>query len=246
MRSLAGSFGVEAMSLYNHVTNKDDLLDGMVDLVMGRSRRPRPTRRGAKPCGGVRSRRARRTPAIRGRRRWSTRARASVPGRLASFDATIGCLRRAGFSHALTVHALSTLDAFVHGFAAHRLHVAQAEVPDDVAMAEALDRWLPAERYPHLSALVHEHVLVGLRRGRGLRVRARARAGRARAARAPGALRSVAGLSAPDPTRRTHVGSRRRPGSQDGAGDRQGDGVVAAVDQEQRRSAALVHEGHRH
>lgn len=59
------------------------------------------------------------------------------------------------------MHALSTLDAFVHGFAAHRLHVAQAEVPDDVGMAEALDRWLPAERYPHLSSLVREHVLVG-------------------------------------------------------------------------------------
>jgi hypothetical protein len=82
------------------------------------------------------------------------------PGRLASFDAAIGCLRRAGFPHALIVHALSTLDAYVHGFAAHRLHIAQAEVPDDVAMAEELARWLPAERYPALSALVQEHVLV--------------------------------------------------------------------------------------
>ena len=82
------------------------------------------------------------------------------PGRLASFDATIGCLRRAGFPHALIVHALSTLDAYVHGFAAHRLHIAQAEVPDDVAMAEALAQWLPKERYPALAALVQEHVLV--------------------------------------------------------------------------------------
>ena len=60
--------------------------------------------------------------------------------------------RRAGFRHALTVPVLSTLDAYVHAFAAHRLHAAQAE---------ALDRWLPAERYPHLSSLVREHVLVG-------------------------------------------------------------------------------------
>ena len=33
MRKLAKELGVEAMSLYNHVANKDDLLDGMVDLV---------------------------------------------------------------------------------------------------------------------------------------------------------------------------------------------------------------------
>src|SRR5215471_15593828 len=33
MRKLGQSLGVEAMSLYNHVANKDDLLDGMIDVV---------------------------------------------------------------------------------------------------------------------------------------------------------------------------------------------------------------------
>lgn len=161
MRTLAAELGVEAMSLYNHVAGKDDLLDAMVDLVMGEI---------AVPEKGTPWREALRRRAITSRvayaqHPWAARLidtrPSSGPGRLASFDATIGCLRAAGFSHALTVHALSTLDAFVHGFAAHRLHVAQAEVPDDVGMAEALDRWLPAERYPHLSSLVREHVLVG-------------------------------------------------------------------------------------
>src|SRR5215211_4444873 len=35
MRKLAKELGVEAMSLYNHVANKDDLLDGMIDIVFG-------------------------------------------------------------------------------------------------------------------------------------------------------------------------------------------------------------------
>ena len=35
MRGLGRALGVEAMSLYNHVANKDDLLDGMVDVVVG-------------------------------------------------------------------------------------------------------------------------------------------------------------------------------------------------------------------
>src|SRR5713226_2500728 len=35
MRKLGQELGVEAMSLYNHVANKDDILDGIVDLVFG-------------------------------------------------------------------------------------------------------------------------------------------------------------------------------------------------------------------
>ncbi|HSL95741.1 MAG TPA: TetR/AcrR family transcriptional regulator C-terminal domain-containing protein [Thermoleophilia bacterium] len=160
MRVLAGVLGVEAMSLYNHVANKDDLLDGMVDLVMAEIEAPGPDA----PWREAMRRRAITSRAAYARHPWAARlvhTRPSVgPGRLASFDATIGCLRRAGFSNALTVHALSILDAYVHGFGAQRLHVAQAEVPDDVAMAEALARWLPPERYPYLSAVVQEHVLV--------------------------------------------------------------------------------------
>ena len=34
MRKLGASLGVEAMSLYNHVTNKDDVLDGVLDHVL--------------------------------------------------------------------------------------------------------------------------------------------------------------------------------------------------------------------
>ena len=160
MRALAGSLGVEAMSLYNHVTNKDDLLDGMVDLVMAEIEAPAAdvTWRDAM------RRRAVSLRAAYARHPWATRlmhTRPSAgPGRLGSFEATIACLRRSRFSFALTVHAMSTLDAYVHGFGVQRLHVAQADLPDDVAMAEALARWLPREQYPHLSALVLEHVLV--------------------------------------------------------------------------------------
>ncbi len=160
MRKLARTLGVEAMSLYNHIEHKDDLLDGMVDLVMAEIEAPAP---GALWRDAMR-RRAISSRAAYARHPWAARlvhARPSAgPGRLGSFEATLACLHRAGFSHALTVRALSTLDAFVHGFGAQRLHVAQADLPDDVAMADALARWLPREQYPHLSALVLEHVLV--------------------------------------------------------------------------------------
>jgi AcrR family transcriptional regulator len=44
MRKLGQELGVEAMSLYNHVANKDDILDGIVDLVFSQS--------GGRPCVG--------------------------------------------------------------------------------------------------------------------------------------------------------------------------------------------------
>jgi AcrR family transcriptional regulator len=159
MRALGRALGVEAMSLYNHVAHKDDLLDGMVDLVIAEIDVPHP----ADPWKPGMRRRAESSRAAFARHPWARRlihTRASSgPARLHAFEATIGCLRRAGFSHALTVHALSTLDAYVDGFGAQRLAIGAAEVPDDVAMAEAIAAWLPASEYPALSALIHEHVL---------------------------------------------------------------------------------------
>ena len=43
MRKLGQALGFEAMSLYNHVANKDDVLDGILDLVLGESEPPSPT-----------------------------------------------------------------------------------------------------------------------------------------------------------------------------------------------------------
>jgi AcrR family transcriptional regulator len=80
MRTLAGALGVEAMSLYNHVANKDDLLDGMVDLVMAEIESPRPDAPWRPPCDGAPSRRARvRAPPV-GAGAGGHARRAPVPG----------------------------------------------------------------------------------------------------------------------------------------------------------------------
>ena len=67
MRKLAKELGVEAMSLYNHVADKGDLLDGMVDLVFAEIEPPRPTATGRRPCASGPSRRARPSAATAGR-----------------------------------------------------------------------------------------------------------------------------------------------------------------------------------
>ena len=60
MRKLGEALGVEAMSLYNHVANKDDLLDGMVDLVFGEIELPAGEPTGRRRCASGRSPPARR------------------------------------------------------------------------------------------------------------------------------------------------------------------------------------------
>ena len=55
MRRLAARLGVEAMTLYYHVKNKTDVVDGMVDLVTREFEPPTPASRGGRRCGPRRS-----------------------------------------------------------------------------------------------------------------------------------------------------------------------------------------------
>src|SRR3954447_4123526 len=113
MRRLGEDLGVEAMSLYKHVANKDDLLDGMVDLVFAEIELPsgdtdwRTAMRGR--AVSVRS--------VLRRHPWATAMMQSraAPGAatLRHHDTVIGTLRRAGFSVGLTAHAFSAIDAYV-------------------------------------------------------------------------------------------------------------------------------------
>src|SRR5437867_8063557 len=107
MRKLGEALGVEAMSLYNHVANKGDLLDGMIDIVFSEIDLPS---RGADWKTAMRQRgvSARR---VLSRHPWAIglmESRSSPgPATLRHHDAVIGRLREAGFSIALAAHARS-------------------------------------------------------------------------------------------------------------------------------------------
>src|SRR5215471_5911538 len=116
MRKLGQALGgYEAMSLYNHVANKDDLLNGILDLVLAEMDPPAPD-------GGLPSIRAAALSAHEALRRhpWAAgllMAPARVrPGRLAFMDALLGALRTAGFSAETTYHAYHVIDAHIIGF----------------------------------------------------------------------------------------------------------------------------------
>jgi len=159
MRRLARELGVEAMSLYHHVASKDDILDGMVDVVFSEIDLP-PASTDWKTAM---HRRAHSALTALARHPWAIglmeSRTAPGPSTLRHHDAVIGCLRHAGFSIEMTAHAYSLLDSYIYGFAHQEINLPfdTAEETDEVA--DAILHQLPADAYPHLRELTTEHVL---------------------------------------------------------------------------------------
>ena len=155
MRRLGDALGVEAMSLYKHVKNKDDILDGIVDIVAGEIELP---------GGGGNWKVAMRGRAISAhevlmRHPWATMlivSRANIgPAMLRYVDATIGCLVEAGFSYVQADHAWNAIDSYVYGFTQQKLNF-PFEADEYAVVAEAYLPLIPAEYYPHLHGMSRE------------------------------------------------------------------------------------------
>jgi AcrR family transcriptional regulator len=160
MRKLAKELGVEAMSLYNHVANKDDLLDGMVDLVFAEIEPPATDI----DWKTAMRRRAISTREVLARHRWAIgmmEGRGSHgPANLRLHDAVLGCLRAAGFSLEATVHAYSVQDAYIYGFALQERDMSPETAEDFAAEAQRQmhDYRAMLADYPHLVEVVGGHV----------------------------------------------------------------------------------------
>jgi AcrR family transcriptional regulator len=159
MRRLGQAVGVEAMSLYNHIASKEDLLDGMVDSVfaeidlpvVGGPWRPELRRRAYSQRSAVR------------RHPWAAALMESrtSPGQatLRQHDSVLGCLRAQGFSVAMAAHAFSLLDAYVYGFVLQETTLPFETADEAAAVAAAMMPAISPEDYPHLVELATEHVL---------------------------------------------------------------------------------------
>ncbi len=159
MRKLGQALGVEAMSLNHHVANMEDLIDGLIYLVFAEIELPAPD---GEWKTAMRSR-AISAREVLSRHRWANglMESRSTPGaaNLLHHDAVIGCLRNAGFPIALVAHAYSALDSYIYGFALQE-RALPFETPEQTAeLAEAIMSRFPADEYPHLAALMFEHVL---------------------------------------------------------------------------------------
>ena len=159
MRRLAEEMGVAPMALYRHVANKDDLIDGMVDIVFGEI---------DLPATGGDWRTAMRQRAISvhdalSRHRWAIglmESRANPgPANLRHHDAVIGSLRAAGFDMAMAAHAYSLLDAYIYGFALTKMSLPFDDTSDIAETAQTMLEPFPMDAYPNLVAFITDHAM---------------------------------------------------------------------------------------
>ncbi len=158
IRSLATQLGVRPLSLYHYVANKDEILDGIVDLVFSEIELPSadgdwlPEMR----------RRAISARQVLRRHPWAIgllESRATPgPATLRHHDATIGTLRGAGFSVAMTAHAYALLDSYVYGFALQEVSLPFNRETVAEAARPIASR-IPADQYPHFAEMATEHIL---------------------------------------------------------------------------------------
>lgn len=159
IRSLAQQLGVKPMSVYHYVANKDEILDGIVDVVFTEIEQP-------SVMGDWRSEMSRSAISARRvlrRHPWAIGLLESRttpgPATLRHHDAVIGTLRGAGFSLAMTAHAYALLDAYVYGFALSEASL-PINGPDTVAdVAESMMQLFSADAYPHLLEFTTEYIL---------------------------------------------------------------------------------------
>ena len=159
MRKLSHHLGGGTMSLYNHVSNKDDLVDGMIDMVFSEIELP------AGEHGWKRTMRQRALSirTVMTRHPWAIglmeSRRTPGPATLRHHDAVIGCLRDAGFSIQLAAHAFSALDSYIYGFALQEQGLPFPTPAQTSQLAQAMLEQIPTDQYPHFAELTIEDVL---------------------------------------------------------------------------------------
>jgi AcrR family transcriptional regulator len=157
MRKLADELGVKAMSLYNHVANKDDVLDGIVDAAMSEI---------AVPPLGTEWRAAVREIALSThetllRHHWVVGLRARRrpgPGLMRYGDSLMGCFRDAGFSKNLTYHAYHVIEGYILGYTTQVLNYRSVDVSQFEDIMVGFSRGDFQAEYPHFTEHALQHM----------------------------------------------------------------------------------------
>lgn len=157
MRRIGQQLGVEAMSLYNHVDNKDDILAGIVDIVVGEIELP---------ATGLNWKAALRTIAISAHdvlvdHPWACSLLMSTtgagPARLRYMNSVLGALRAGGFSIELTHHAFHAFENHIVGYTQQQINFPYDAAELAEVGAAFLSR-LSVDDYPHLAEHVRHHL----------------------------------------------------------------------------------------
>ncbi|HEY3164734.1 MAG TPA: TetR/AcrR family transcriptional regulator [Candidatus Limnocylindrales bacterium] len=159
MRKLAEALEVAPMALYRHVASRDDLVDGLVDLVFAEV--------GLPGTGGdwktAMRERGESLLDVLARHPWAIglmeSRRNPGPANLRHHDAVLGSLRAGGFDMAMAAHAYSALDAYVYGFALTRMTLPFERSEQIADVAREMLAPFPAGAYPHLAEFITDHAM---------------------------------------------------------------------------------------
>jgi AcrR family transcriptional regulator len=159
MRRLGQELSVEAMSLYNHVRNKEEILDGLVDAVFSEIAIP------ATDADWIAAMRQRAISArqVLKRHPWAlglmeSRTRPG-PANLRHHDSVLAALRKAGFSVDMAAHAYSLLDSYIYGFTLNELSLPLDTQEAVAGVAEQILEQSPASAYPYLAEMAADIVM---------------------------------------------------------------------------------------
>ncbi|MFG2327989.1 TetR/AcrR family transcriptional regulator [Streptomyces sp. NPDC048604] len=161
MRNVGKELGVEAMSLYHHLTGKDALLDALANWIFTRIELPEP----GQPWRQAMIDRAASARAALSQHPWALglveSRRSPGPALLRHHDTVLGCLRHNGFPMTLASHTFSAIDSYVYGFVLTELNLpfgTDADGGVEEFVGEIQDRLSP-DAYPHLAELITEQVM---------------------------------------------------------------------------------------
>jgi AcrR family transcriptional regulator len=150
MRRLAQELGVVPMALYKHVANKDEMLGGMIDVVVGEID---PPLSGTDWKTAVRQRVLSARSALL-RHPWASQVIESrtdpTPAVLKYMDSMVGMFRAGGFSIDLTHHAMHAMGSRLLGFSQELFDDTADTGPEmDPVMLQEM-----AKGYPHITEMV--------------------------------------------------------------------------------------------
>ena len=161
MRHVARELGVEAMSLYHHVANKDALLDALADWAFTEVELPAP----GTPWRDAMADRAASARTVLAAHPWALgmieSRRNPGPALLHHHDSVLGLLREGGFSVALAAHAYSVIDAYVFGFVLTETNLPFEAGKSAEAFVQETVGLMSPDEHPYLAEMAAELVVGG-------------------------------------------------------------------------------------
>ena len=159
IRKLATALDTAPMSIYHHIASKEEIIDGLVDIVFSEIELP-PTDSDWKSA--IR-RRCISTREVLNRHPWAAPLMESRlnpgPATLRHHDAVLGCLRNGGLSLQMTAHAYAILDSYLYGFALEEAMLPAGGGEGFSEIAAQIAENFPVDDYPHLGEFTIEHAL---------------------------------------------------------------------------------------